>query len=78
MRIDIRKCDDWIAVYKDGAIVVDRHSCSLERGLEALEIPFTSVELPVDDLGRLPGGEDPFPKRLEPIYADSEEPYEYI
>lgn len=40
MKIDIRECDDWIAVYKDGKKVWENHSCPLVDGLAALGIPF--------------------------------------
>ena len=70
MRIDIRQCDGWIAVYKDGEKVEENHSCSLVRGLEALEIPFTRVEVTADEMERWLLGprwatdSDPFPEHL--------------
>lgn len=65
MRIDLRSCDDWIAVYKDGAKVFENHSCGLREGLRALGVPFESVELEVDDITlTTPEGEDAFPEKL--------------
>lgn len=63
MQINIRQCDDWIAVYKDGHQVWANHSCPLTEGLEALGIPFDYLDLydEIDDLGNLPDGSDPFP-----------------
>lgn len=67
MRIEIRTCDDWIAVYKDGERVINQHSCRLGDGLQALGIPFEEEDF--DDrmdtsLGVLKDGTDPFPERL--------------
>ena len=66
MKIVIRECDDWVAVYKDGEKVEENHSVPLTRGLEALGIEFEVVDLfdQVSDLGTLPDGSDPFPERL--------------
>lgn len=67
MRIHIRQCDDWIAVYKNGEKVWDTHSCPLNEGLEALGIPFVYEDL-YDDMnyetGLLVNGDDPFPDHL--------------
>lgn len=60
MKIEIRRTDDWIAVYKDGMKVEEGHSCSIERGLESLELPFTTVEVPYDPYSEV----DSFPERL--------------
>lgn len=38
--IVIRQVDDWIAVYKDGEMVYQNHSCPLTEGLLALGIEF--------------------------------------
>ena len=67
MKITIRHCDDWVAVYKDGQKVEENHSVPLEFGLRALGIEFESVEMPVDDLGNLIGAPkvDPFPESIE-------------
>ena len=64
--IEIRECDDWIAVYKDGCKVWENHSCSGKDALEALGIPFRYVDLydAVDDCGYLADGSDPFPEAL--------------
>jgi hypothetical protein len=66
MKIDLRTCDDWVAVYKDGKLVWSNHSCPLEEGLEALGIEYTRVELDdqMDDLGNMADGSDPFPEQL--------------
>lgn len=66
-RIDIRTCDDWVAVYKDGVRVWDNHSCPLRDGLEALGIPFVERDFHDEmdyDLGVLKNGEDAFPEKL--------------
>lgn len=66
MKIQIRSCDDWVAVYKDGERVWNTHSCRLQEGLEALGIPFEVEDLDdqLDDLGNMIDGSDPFPERL--------------
>lgn len=66
MDIEIRSCDDWVAIYKDGQQVWQNHSCSIHDGLEALGIEFRNVDLhdKVDDCGCLADGTDPFPERL--------------
>lgn len=66
MKIVVRQCDDWVAVYKDGEKVWDNHSCPITEGLRALGIEFEYVDLfdEVDDLGQLPDGSDPFPEKL--------------
>ena len=66
MTIEIRTCDDWVAVYKDGKRVWNNHSCSLSAGLEALGIDFIDTDLydQVDDLGSLPDGSVPFPEEI--------------
>lgn len=66
MEIEIRSCDDWVAIYKDGERVWQNHSCSIREGLEALGIVFQDVDLydKVDDCSSLPDGSDPFPERL--------------
>lgn len=66
MRIHIRTSadGDWIAVYKDGRMVEQNHSCDIRQGLEALGISFTDEEMVLDDIGNLPDGADPFPERL--------------
>lgn len=66
-RIDIRSCDDWVAVYKDGVKVEEGHSCSLERGLEALGIPYVARDFHEEmdyELGNLKDGTDAFPETL--------------
>ena len=68
MKITIRDCDDWVAVYKDGQKVWENHSCSISDGLEALGIEFEEQDYydKVDDLGALKdGGGDPFPEAIE-------------
>lgn len=62
--IDVRECDDWIAVYKDGKKVWENHSCGLVEGLDALGIGFVQEWVKVDDLGNGPGGRDPFPDEI--------------
>jgi hypothetical protein len=67
MTIEIRTCDDWTAVYKDGRKVEENHSVPLRQGLEALGIEFNYVDLydEVDpDTGSLKDGSDPFPETL--------------
>jgi hypothetical protein len=66
MKITIRQCDDWVAVYRDGKKVEENHSCDLKRGLEALGIEFEYVDLydEIDDIGDMKGGGDPFPETL--------------
>lgn len=67
MRIDIRTCDDGIAVYKDGKCVWNGHSCSLPEGLDALGIPiasYTDLDDVLDDSGNMPDGSDPFPEEI--------------
>lgn len=68
MSIELRTCDDWIAVYRDGQKVWESHSCPLRQGLEALGIEFTERDLDAEGLDvdtlRLPSGEDAFPERL--------------
>lgn len=67
MRIDIRDCDDWIAVYKDGKRVWNGHSCRLPEGLDALGIAIashTNLDDLIDDIGNMPDGSDPFPETL--------------
>ncbi len=67
MRIDIRTCDDWVAVYKDGRKVEENHSVPLRRGLEALGIEFHHVDLDeqMDPVTlAMPDGSEPFPERL--------------
>ncbi len=66
MNIHIRTSSfgDWIAIYKDGKCVEQGHSCDIERGLEALDIDFTSAEMQLDEYGQLSSGEDPFPEIL--------------
>lgn len=59
MRIDIRECDDWIAIYKDGNKVQEGHSCTLSRGLEALGIAFSCEWFEYTGYGS-----DPFPEVL--------------
>ena len=74
MTIEIRHCDDWIAVYKDGRKVEEGHSCDLRRGLRALGIEFRDVDLDdyIDWTGALTRdhpevgatGDEPFPEVL--------------
>lgn len=68
MTIEIRACDDWVAVYKDGHAVEENHSVSIVRGLEALGIEFEyryfDEDEMDDDLGQLRDGTDPFPPDL--------------
>lgn len=64
IKIDVRECDDWIAVYKDGKKVWENHSCPLAEGLHALDIEFAREWMKVDDLGNGPGGRDPFPDEI--------------
>jgi hypothetical protein len=66
MRVQIRTCDDWIAVYKDGERVWNTHSCRIQEGLEALGIPFEAEDFDdrLDDIGNMEDGSDPFPERL--------------
>ena len=68
MQIEIRSCDDWVAVYKDRRKVLENHSCGIREGLEALGIPFEDRDLHelVDDCGRLlvGVGGDAFPDTL--------------
>lgn len=61
MRIDIRQCDDWIAIYKDGVKIDEGHSCSLARGLELLEIEHSYIYL--DEINEDDPMED-FPETL--------------
>jgi hypothetical protein len=72
MKITIRHCDDWIAVYKDGQKVWENHSCSIRDGLEALGIDFEDQDYhdKVDDYGGLKApfgkrGSNPFPDTLQ-------------
>lgn len=66
MKITIRTCDDWVAVYKDGRKVEENHSCSIQQGLDALGIEFEHVDLDdqMDDIGNMADGSDPFPETL--------------
>lgn len=66
MKIVIRTCDDWVAVYKDGQKVEENHSVPLTQGLRALGIDFEHVDLDdqVDCLGAMPDGSDPFPEAI--------------
>jgi hypothetical protein len=66
MSIHIRTSDggDWIAVYKDGQCVENGHSCDIRRGLQALGIEFTEMEMQLDEFGQMPDGSDPFPESL--------------
>lgn len=67
MRILIRTCDDWIAVYRDGVSVWQGHSCDLVTGLRALGIAHEAEDVH-DQIdywtGSLPDGSDAFPDRL--------------
>ena len=66
MRIDIRECDDWVALYKDGKKVEEGHSVPLKHALEALGIEFNAVWLEVDEISiTTPDGKDAFPEELE-------------
>ena len=66
--IEIRACDDWIAVYKDGVKVWNNHSCPITDGLEALGIPFEQQYFEAEQMNewgdRLADGTDPFPEVL--------------
>lgn len=65
--ITLRHQDDWIAVYKDGELVEEGHSCDLQRGLRALGIAFDDVDmeaLGIDENGNMPDGSDAYPVRL--------------
>lgn len=66
MNIEIRHCDDWIAVYRDGNKVYENHSCSIRDGLDALEIPYHNADLyeKVDYDGYFSNGESAFPEKL--------------
>lgn len=64
MNIDIRSCDDWVAVYKNGRKVWENHSCGLREGLEALGIDFSDEEMEVDEYGDTSDGSDPWPEFL--------------
>lgn len=67
MSIEIRSCDDWVAVYRDGVKVFENHSCSLADGLRALGMPADEVDLDekVDQDGyMLDDGSYAFPDRL--------------
>jgi len=68
MNIEIRECDDWVAVYKDGHLVEQNHSVSLTRGLDALGIDFTHDYFDDDemdfDTGTLKDGAEAFPVNL--------------
>lgn len=67
MNITIRKADDWVAVYKDGAKVYEGHSCPIDMGLEALGVPCTTVAFDEANEWGEPitsDGSDPFPERL--------------
>lgn len=67
MKITLRTCDDWVAVYKDGHKVWENHSCPLEEGLRVLGVDFDRVDLDDQmdyDLGCLKGGDDAFPETL--------------
>jgi hypothetical protein len=66
MHVELRECDDWIVVYKNGKRVWENHSCDLASGLEALGIAFVRTDLYdiVDDLGAMPDGSNPFPEEI--------------
>lgn len=66
MQIEIRSCDDWVAVYKDRRKVWENHSCGIREGLEALGIPFEDRDLheKVDGFGWLLDGSEAFPDKL--------------
>lgn len=67
MIVEIRSCDDWVAVYRDGVKVFENHSCSLADGLRALGILFVEADLDekVDEDGyMLDDGSHAFPDRL--------------
>jgi hypothetical protein len=66
MRIQVRTCDDWIAVYKNGERVWSTHSCPLTEGLRALGIDFEAEDIDdqMDEYGGMKDGSDPFPERL--------------
>jgi hypothetical protein len=55
---------DWVALYSDGDKIDEGHSLTPEMVLEALEIPFTSIEVKVDEYG-----EADFPDILEKAAA---------
>jgi hypothetical protein len=67
MKITIRECDDWVAIYKDGRKVEENHSCGIRQGLEALGIEFEYQDWydKVPDDGIMPDGSDPFPEAIE-------------
>ncbi len=69
MKINIRECDDWVAVYKDGKKVWENHSCSLKDGLDSLGIYFEHVYFEFSEMNEwgdlLKDGSDPFPEEID-------------
>jgi len=45
MKIHIRKCDDWIAVYEDGVMQMQGHSLEFEDGLNLLAEYIDDLEI---------------------------------
>lgn len=66
MAIEVRSCDDWVAIYKDGAKVWENHSCDIVSGLEALGIPFERMSFDTNGYGEpiTYDGSEAFPDTL--------------
>ena len=45
MKVHVRECDDWIAVYIDGKMIIQGHTIHFVRGMRLL---IDLLDLPID------------------------------